>query len=84
MSKEPFKPTVTWNPEYLRFDVSSERYEGHTYRVSLNLYYDEFECTCPWGRGRAKHTKKDCKHVIAVKEWLKVEANNARVIRNDN
>ena len=79
MGKEQYKPIIRWNAEYLRFEVSSERYAGHFYSIGYNMCYGNWECSCAWGRGRAKCTKKDCKHVIAVKEWLKDEANKAQV-----
>ena len=80
MSSEPYVPIIKWNPEYRRFEVSSATYAGHFYSVGCNAYYDGFECTCPWGRGKARKAKKDCKHIVAVKEWLKVEANKAKVV----
>lgn len=67
-SKENLK--VSYNQERARFEVESETYTGHKYSVKFSHYHDCLICTCPWGRGRAIATKKDCKHVKAVRSYI--------------
>ena len=79
MQTEAYNPIIRWNPTYKRFEVESETHAGHFYSITYNISYDELTCTCPWGRGQAKRTRKQCKHVIAVNNWLKNEINRAQV-----
>lgn len=65
-----YKPSITYSEQYNRWEISSEQHEGHKYSVQYNFVTGRYICSCPWGRGRAIQSKKDCKHIKALQEYL--------------
>lgn len=76
--RKEYKPIVTYNCELKRWEVESETYKGHKYCVKYNYGYERLVCSCPWGRGQAMKNKKDCKHVLAVMNWIEQQPSEIR------
>lgn len=70
MKKSPYDPYIVYDNDLKRWNVPSNTHKGHDYAVRVDPCTDDFTCTCVWGRGMQKHTKKPCIHIIKVKEWL--------------
>lgn len=70
IAKKTYRPKITWDAYYHRWNVTSETYDTHQYAVHVQHIDSSLVCNCPWGRGRARAAGKKCKHVVAVEAWL--------------